>query len=397
MPCNPLQDSDFNTSPPSPFPGAGGFAPQLPNLNIPFPDLPLDDLTELFNLLEMILPPGSLKPTFEPDFLNNIYGGIFSLLEKFLPFLMLYKFFLPVLNLILCIIEILCAINNPIKLIRALERLFRVCIPDFLALFPFFALILMIISLILLLITLILYLIERLLQLIEIILANIITLERAISRSDNDGIIAIVKKIGDLLCLLQNLFIIMAVFALIIQVIKDLLSLLFKIPPCDSSDGSSDGCCTPDVCPAFIKDNTDIKSSTGNFLYFNSVGIDSGLILPLGFPAMVSVIRQESWQFYDPNLVQNQQFINITNAFDLPPGFTKVFFPSGTSYDKTTSPSSTPYTIDFRVFYNPAAFGNLTDPKGPRYIKIVNAIVQKPPTAGVMSYDGSTLVSPFDG
>lgn len=395
-PCTPLDDASFNLpNPAAGTPGFGGFAIPIPDLNIPFLPLPLEDLQGLFDALSLILPAGTLKPHLETDFLKDVLGAIYSLLEKFTPFLMLYKFFLPVLNLILCIIEVLCAIPNPFKLIRALRRLFRVCIPEFLALFPYFALIIMIISLLLLILALIEYLINRIIQIIKLIIQNIRTLILSTARLDNDSIVAIVKKIGDLLCLLQNLFVLFGVFALIIQLIKTMLNLNFRIPPCDSSDGGQDGCCTPDVCPAFIKNNTTINSTTGNFLYFNEVGLDSGLILPAGFPPIVSVVRPESWQFYDPNLVQNQAFINITKAFDLPPGLNTIFFPSGAQYNKKTSPSSTPYTINFRILYDPAAY-NATDPRGKRYIKIVNAIVQSPPTAGVSSYN-TTLIAPFNG
>jgi hypothetical protein len=393
MSCTPLNDSAFSV-PPSP-----GTRPsfQLPNLNIPIPSIPLDDLSELFQLLSMILPPGTLKPTFEPDVLNDIYAGIKNLLDQFLPFLMLYKFLLPILDMILCIIEVLCSLTNPIKMIRALKRLFRVCIPEFLSLFPFLALILMIISLLLLLLALIEYLIQRILQIIEMILKNLIILAKSTQALNNDSIIAIVKKIGDLLCVLQNLFILFAIFNLIIQVIKAILSLAFKIPPCDSSDGSADGCCTPDVCPDFLKNNTTITSNTGTFLYYGEVGLDSGLTLPMGFPPIVSVIRQESWQFYDPNLSQSQAFINIVMAHDFPPNTPNiVFFPPGTAYTTTTSPFSTPYIISFEVFYNPAAFG-VSDPKGPRNIKIKNAIVVAPPTIGTASFDGHSFVAPFNG
>lgn len=393
MPCAPIQDSSFSLPH---IPGISGFSPKGYDFNIPFPSLDLPDLTDLFNLLGMALPSGKIKPHFDPDFLNSIYAAINDLLSKFMPFLMLYKFFLPVLNLILCIIEILCSLLNPFKLARAIRRLFRRCIPEFLALFPFFAIIIMIISLLLLILALIEYLIARIIQMILIMIQNIILLGTAAQRLDNDSIVAIVKKIGDLLCYLQNLFVILGTILLFIQIIQAIMLLNFRIPPCDSQDGSDDGCCTPDVCPDFIKNNTDITKNTGNFLYYNQVGIDSGLVLPPGFPPIVSTIRKESWQFYDPNLSQSQAFINITQAYDLPVGFTKVFFPEGTSYNNTTAPSSTPYTISFRFLYNPAALGKV-DPKGIRYLKAVNIIVQKPPIAGVSAFDGQTLIAPFNG
>lgn len=392
MVCQPLKSSDFTV--PS-IPNAGFVLP-IPDLNIPFPDLPLNDLNDLFNKLGMLLPPGLLRPNLDSDVFNDVMQAVNDLLRKFLPFLLLYKMLLPLLNLLLCIIEVLCSVGSPFKLIRAMRRLFRVCIPEFLALFPFFALLAMIIALLLLILALIEYLINRILQLIKTILHNIILLSKAASRLDNDSILAIVKKIGDLLCLLQNLFVIFGLILLIVQLIKAMLGLSFRIPPCDDSDGSSDGCCTPDVCPSFIKNNDTITGTTGNFLYFNQVGLDSGLVLPPLFPPIVATIRPESWQFYDPSLAQALAFNNITHAFDLPPGVNQVFFPSGTNYTQTTNPSQTPYTITFDVFYNPSVFSR-TDSKGARKIKIVNTIVVAPPTDGVMSFDGKTFIAPFNG
>src|ERR1700722_675262 len=112
-PCAPLQDPQFSL----PTSSIGGFAIPLPSLNIPNIPLPLNDLIALFNELDFILPVGNLKPNFEPDFFKDILAGIFSILEKFQPFLMIYTFFLPLLQLVLCIIEILCALNNPFKII----------------------------------------------------------------------------------------------------------------------------------------------------------------------------------------------------------------------------------------------------------------------------------------
>src|SRR5690606_21996850 len=129
------------------------------------------------------------------------FDGIMKLLDQFLPFLMLYKFFLPLLNLIICIIEVLCSIPNPFKLIRAMRRLFRTCIPQFLNLFPVFALIIMIISLLLLLLALIQYILAQILKFIEAILRNINALFVAFSDGDENSILAITQKLGSLLCI----------------------------------------------------------------------------------------------------------------------------------------------------------------------------------------------------
>jgi hypothetical protein len=395
MPCTPLPET--NVTPPSAgtFPGSNGYAVALPSYNIPFAPSPVEDLTAIFNQLSFILPPGTLKPKMEPNVIIDVYGAVNSLLEKFSPFLMLYKFFLPVLNLILCIIEVLCSLLNPFSLGGAINNLFRNCIPEFLSIFPAFAIPIMIMSLLLLILSLIEYLITRIVGMIDVIIANLNMLGKAAPRLDNDSIMGIVKKIGDLICSLQNLFVVFGVLTTIIQIIKAIISLGFKIPPCSSSGGSS--CCTPDVCPGFIKNNSDIISSTGTFLYYNEVGIDSGLVLPASFPPIISSTRSESWQFYDSNLSTMQAFSNIVKAYDLPAGTSKIFFPGGTNYTTTTDPNSTPYVISFRFFYNPVDFSyNPTDPKGPRYIKIVNAIVKDPPTIGVSSYNND-LIAPFNG
>jgi hypothetical protein len=386
MPCIPLDSDAFE---PGSIPGFSLGSVNLPTLEIPFPDLPLDNLQDLFDSLGMMLPPGLMKPAFHTDVLNDVMAGIMSLLEKFFPFLMLYKFFLPVLNLILCIIEVLCSIPNPFKLIRTLRRLFRVCIPEFLALFPFFALLLMIIALILLIIALIEYIINRLIQIIETIIRNLVLLSKAATALNNDSIIAIVKKIGDLLCLLQNLFILFAVFNTILQIIKGLASLSFRIPPCDSGDGSADGCCTPEVCPQFIRDNTTIVNTSGYLQYLSAVGLDGGLPFPF-----FSSVREESWQFYDSTLGQSQKFINITSAWDLPvEAAGTVFFPAGTNYTEQTNYTGAPYYINFEVFYTPASFGRVGVA---RYVKIKNVIVKAPPTAGLLDYS-NTYVAPTNG
>jgi hypothetical protein len=400
-PCQPLSESNFH--PPAPPAGTTGFAPTLPNLNIQNPPISLPDLTGLFNTLSLILPSGGLKPNLDADVANKPFSAFLSLLEQCMPFLMLYKFFLPVLNLILCIIEVLCAIPNPFKLPRALSRLFRVCLPEFVSLFPFLALIVIITTLLLLVLALIEYVIQRIANIIQTIIQNIKILSLAVKRLDNNTIIAITRKIGDLLCLLQDLFVVFGIILLIVELIKGMIGQSFDIPPCSSSDGSADGCCTSDVCPAFIKNNATngITSSTGFFQYYPQVGLS--VSLPSGFPsefqalfAGLSAVRQESWQFYDPNLVQDQQFYNITHAFDLPAGNNTVFFPSGATYNDTTDPTNVPYTINFRLFYNPQELG-LTTYGEPRYIRITNAIVKAPPTKGVLSYDGKTYIAPFDG
>ena len=378
-------------TPPNNFslpPISAGLAIPFPDLNITLPPIAIPALPDIFFDLSFL----NLKPVLNADFMKDILAAIASLLEQMAPFLMMYQFILVILEMILCIIEVLCAIPNPFAVAAALINLFTTCIPAFLALFPFFYLILFIIKLILLILTLLCDLLIRLDLTFGIIIPNIVILAIAVSRLDNDSLTAIILKIGDQLCFLQNLFVILAFIAVIVNIIESILQLVFQVPPCDSSSG----CCTANVCPAFLGDNNNITGKTGAFQYFWEVGIDSGLTLPAGFPPIVSVIREESWQFYDPNLTTTQAFINIVDQYDLPDGYTNtVYFPTGAAYTDTTSPSTAPYTITFTTFYDPAAYGKI-DPKGPRNIIVNNAIVQNPPTAGVSNYD-NTFVAPFNG
>ena len=396
MPCNPSAiQTNIPPLPANPIPGFGlPFTPALPSFNIPFPSGMPEDLLGLFNALQLILPSGTLKGVLPASYGRSILDQILKLMDFFLPFLMSYKFILPILDMIICIIEILCAIPNPFKLIRAMERLFRVCLPEFLSLFPYFAMIVMIISLLLLLLALIEYILAQLLTLIELILKNIQVIERAAGMADAPSILAAINKIGLILCAFQNLFVLLALFEIIIDVIKKILALIFSIPPCSSSNGNPEQCCTPDVCPSFIRNNTTITGS-GTFQYYNKVAIDANLValipdLPVQFGKLLGSTRPESWQFYDAMSSIQNAFINITQAFDLPAGTSAVFFPTDANYSASTPISQVPYTIDLRIFYNPATPWGRSDPLGARFVRINGCIVQFAPTTNLNNFDNST-------
>lgn len=407
-PCNPSDVSIALPDGPSgpPIPGFGTpFSLPLPNIS-PFPDGFPEDLLALLDQLQLLIPPGALKPQLNPNFGKDVFDGIMKLLDQFMPFLMLYKFFLPILNLIICIIEVLCAIPNPFKLIRAMKRLFRTCIPEFLNLFPVFALIIMIISLLLLLLALIEYIIAQILKFIEAILRNINALVKSFTDADQNSVLAIAKKLGSLLCIFQNLFVLLSIFNIIIQIIRDILSLVFKIPPCDNkSNSDADGCCTTDVCPAIVQ--TDYTRTTGNLQYLRSLGLQPTSVIP-GLPNFSSTIRNESWTIYDPNQEIQQAFINIVDAYDVAPGSgtslfgitTKpIFFPTDVNYTADTSPTQAAYTVDLRVFYNPENWGRTLNAStshqsiplvgAPRYVRFNNVIVTKAPTRILTLNDGT--------
>jgi hypothetical protein len=386
MPCNPLDVSlpePIGPSGPA-IPGFGiPFSLPLPNIS-PFPAGFPEDLLSLFNQFQFLIPPGVLKPSLNPNFGKDIFDSIMKMLDQFMPFLMLYKFFLPLLNIIICIIEVLCALMNPFSLISAINRLFNQCIPQFLNLFPIFALIIMIISLLLLLIALIEYIAAQILKLVQALLRNIAALNNAFQNDDATGVIAIAQKLGSLLCIFQNLFVLFSVFNIIIDVVRDILSLAFAIPPCqDGASGDVNSCCTPDTCPTIVKGP--YTRTTGTFKYFSEVGGSTSF--GSGFPAFNFNFRNEMWQFYDVNQNQAQAFSNIYNAFDITDTTTKpVFFPSGATYPLGSDLKQVPYTINLRVFYVPAEWGR-TGPS--RFVRFNNCIVTTVPTPNLVEADNS--------
>jgi hypothetical protein len=391
MPCSP---NDVHITPPTgpsgpAIPGFGiPFSLDLPNLN-PFPAGFPEDLLSLLNLLQLLIPPGALLPQLNLNFGKDIFDAIMKLLDQFMPFLMLYKFFLPILKLILCIIEVICALVNPFKLVGAIINLFTQCIPAFLALFPIFALIIMIISLLLLIIALIEYIINQILLIVLIILRNILALQVAFQDGDVTGVLAIAQKLGAMLCGFQNLFVLLAIFNIIIGIIKDILSLAFAIPPC-----GDDTCCTTDVCPSIIK-NGNYTRETGTLKYFTQVGLSPELNPPLP-PELAALfnfpIRSEMWQLYDGDQNIMEKFSNIYDAFDvfgLDPK--PIFFPTDSVYNATTDPKQAPYTFDIRVFYNPVNWGRTGKP---RYIRFTDCIMTTVPSEFIIGGDLVPVIFP---
>ncbi len=393
MPCSPLDVSISTPDGPSgpSIPGIGiPTALKLPNL-APLIDGMPEDLLEILDKIRLILPSNTLRPQLSLNFGKDVFDGIMKLLDQFMPFLSLYKFFLPVLNMIICIIEVLCALTNPFKLISALKRLFTICLPDLLSLFPVFALILMIISLLLLLLALVEYILAQILKFIESILQNINALYKAFQSAD-EGILAIANKLGSLLCIFQNLFVLLAIFAAIIQIFKDILSLLFNIPPCQDGDNEDDGCCTPDVCPLIIK-NGSYTRNTGILQYYPKVGAKTNIALPLP-PPLDTInydVRQETWQIYDPNQTLFQEFINIVDAHDVFIFPKPKFFPTDTVYTFETDYRQAAYTVDVKMFYDPVNWGRI----GPaRNIVFKNCVVIAIPSRNLYSYNNLKLNVP---
>ena len=146
MPCSASDLSMDVTAPPPPtIPGIGSlFAP----IQIPIPefDLPTDLVQDILALMEQLgalFPSGLFKAN--PDLgMKNILDFIANIMSQLAPFLSFYNFIMALLNLIICIIEVLCAIPNPFAVASKLKKLFAECLPPFLNLFPWLALLAMI-------------------------------------------------------------------------------------------------------------------------------------------------------------------------------------------------------------------------------------------------------------
>lgn len=359
-------------------------------LNEDFDGYSPPNLQDLAKWVDLIMPGGSLKQPYNIKVDESVFDAVVKYLDKAYPFLMYYKLLLPILELILCVIEVLCALPNPFKTVRAVRRLFRNCIPNFLSLFPIFALPLFLISLLLLLIALIEYILQQLLKIVELITRNIRILINARDRKDAVSYKAVLQKIAWALCVFEGLFVVLGIFKAIFDVIKEILNKTFSIPPCDDGDNGDDSCCSTDVCPAFFK-NKEIASSSGILQYLHEIKQPNMLISgSISAPSNIvySTVRKQSIQFFDETSSQDLQFINISKPYDLP--YEKVFFPKDVSFNKDTPPQQAPYTVDLRIFYMPYRYGR-HDTAGNRYVRIKDCIVTKEPTSYLDTYESNTV------
>lgn len=397
--CGPVSFGGAGPATGPVIPGFGIASSPL-NLSIGLPPGMPENLLGIFSNLQLLLPIGLLSADLSFNFEVDIFDGIMKLLDQFMPFLMLYKFFLPVLNIIICIIEVLCALISPFALIGALENLFVNCIPALLNLFPIFALIIIIISILLLILALIEYILCFIITLVLNLSGNIIGLIFAFETSNTAGILAIASKLGDLLCIFQDLLVLLAFFEIIIQIIKDILALAFAIPPCSS--GNNSNCCGPQTCPEFVQ--APYTRSTGELQYSSEVGTLTTIQLTPGPPPTFLTVDSsvESWQIYDPDQTLYQQFWNIVNAYDVIVEYNEdgyalpvpIYFPSTQTFTANTPAAQAAYTLDITVDYDPAQWNRTGNPSK---VTFKNCIVLAAPTQTVQGYNAASTFSVPNG
>lgn len=396
MPCDP------NSSNLSVVPGIGipipGFGIPISPIQLPIPNLNLpnlDNVLELINSIEAIFPGLVYKPNLD-DTTNSILTALSSIFNQIAPFLGLYNFIQAAFNMVSCIIEVLCALKNPFRLIKAIRRLFRRCAVDFMKLFPFLAILAMIIALLLLIITLIEYIINAVEKIIKDLLANIETLSRGLTLQDDDSVTATAVKIAQLLCFIENLLSVLIAIGAIISVINALAGKKgnalcgggrgrgFNVPTVDDS-----GCCNESICPIWLQDNPEgIPGLSGTLIYYRRIntnlqsilGISHGASLQFNLPPQ----RSESWQFVDSSSGQLYSFVDIITPIDTELG--NDWWPDSATFTKNTKPVKAPYTVDLTLRnFDPGSF-NTSDVNGARDFNIKNLIVTQRPYVGVEDY-----------
>lgn len=412
MPCDPSSNLlNPPVSPGIPVPGFGlptsPVQPPIPGFELPdgFPE----SVLELIQQLQIPWPGGILSPQID-NFSATLLKAVMNVFNQLMPWLSLYKFFLAALDLIVCIIEILCALTNPFKLIRAMRKLIKQCLPPFLNLFPWLALISMIISLMILLISLIIYVISRILAIIDDLLNNLELLSKGVTLQDAEATAAIGFKIASLLCIIENLMAMFSAIAAIFNII-DALSQIGGAGIC--STGSNSDCCGEDVCPPFIKNNPNgIDGTKGKLIYYNQIidpTKDDNPFFNTFFGVQSNTIRAESWQFVNDDVNQEYPFKDIitrykdnstqrndnsgSSSFSEDYEYGDIFWPEGQKYDKNSSLRKVPYNVNITLKdFSFNAFDNDVSDKTTRTVFIRNAVVESKPYVGEKDKSGDIKV-----
>lgn len=357
MPCSPNQiNIDPSTSPGIPIPGFGlPFSPiQIPLPNWDLPTDLIEDLLGLMQKLGAIFPSGKFKANLDLN-MKSVMDFIGDILSQIAPFLSLYNFFMAVLKLITCVIEVLCAIPNPFAVAMKLKKLFMECLPPFINLFPWLALIAMIIALLLLILALIEFIIATIMKLIEDLIRNLKVFYDSIRLHDSQSILAALQKFAAALCFLQNIMAVFIALAAIIAIIKSLAALAgFGI----CSDEDQDGCCPIQLCPPFVKNTPDgIKVTNGKLIYRKEIGTDASKLFP-DIPDIAKIfpiptVRPQRWQLLDTSIEEPIYPINSI----IVPIIGNIFWPDPLEFKADTQPKKAPYTVDLTITLDPITLG----------------------------------------
>lgn len=381
--------NDNNLSPPiSPGPEIPGFGSVSSPIQIPLDlaNLPtelVESLTDLSNAISAQFPSGIYKAN--PDHnAKTVLDFIANVMTQLSPALSTYNFFIALLKLPVCIIEVLCKIPDPFQMADKLKKLFATCLPPYLNLFPAAALAIMIISLLLLIIALIEYIITLLIQMIEDIVKNLQVLSNGAALNDANATLAAASKIAAVLCDIENVMAIFIALAAILEIIKSLAQVGgFLICAADDED---------ETCPPWIKNTPDgIIVPIGILKYTSQIGADLSGSLPPELAAALNIppLREERWQLYDtaasPLYPLN---VIITDVDD------HIFWPDPLEFESDLSLKKAPFLVDVTVTVNPAQFAQLGLP---REFIVKDCIVVRKPYLGVYQFDNEILDTPITG
>lgn len=240
---------------------AGSFAAGTQNGSFQVSSLTLNDNYAPLLQINQRLPAGiKLFPKGSQAVMTDKLDANMSIYGQMTPFLSSFKTLLIIIRVIVCIIDVICALINPFQLITAIIALMD-CIIDLLSLFPQLAVPIMILSFLQNFIGFI----QTFIPQIEAYAFSLVNAELAIVKAKLDQdfaalsageqqAFAITKQINDAVALLQPAL-------QIIQIFKDLLTFAMHFP-CASNQGSSQGNGCP---PQHIQDLIDSSGDT-NFV-----------------------------------------------------------------------------------------------------------------------------------
>jgi hypothetical protein len=386
--CSPLENN-INIKPGPPLPGQQGFGFDL-NLGLPQPALSdgiPEDIISWIRKLRFKLPGlGALQSYVDSltQTVTKILSDLLSYLNVFLGF---FLFALAIIELIMCIINVLCSLPNMWATIKAVKKLIRKCLPLFISIcFPYFALLNLLLSLLAILLALIEYIILMIRRLIEQIIKNLKKLYTALTKGNTAAGLAIVNKIANLLCLFEQIFMFLEIIFAIFELITTAWSKTIKGCARKGSAGADDST----VCSEFLSDPTSqdvvdpeihvtrTASSNGKLWYCKQAYGSYSFL-----PTSSGEIRKELVYLFDNSLVTDLKFNNIIKSN----GFT--FFP----FDKVITPAldltKKPYLVDLSVMANPG------DGNGTRLIQIKDITVTTVTTTAqkeVISFSGGSQV-----
>ncbi len=230
---------------------------------------------QLLKQISCIVPAGvHIKPSSIPSATVNL-GDILADQTKILTaFTSAFSLITEIVKYIMCMMDVLCAMPNPIATVIAVARLFGKCLPEFILILPQLGIPAEILCLIKILIAVARFILETIFPIIEDIIRNVEDIKSALEDKNEDAIQAVAFKLTQLIKEIVNIFGILAVFEAIFIMIKALLGINIPCIPGSSSCSS----CKKDNCPDAIKNfSTDGLDGYLTVFYEND-GIDYSMI-----------------------------------------------------------------------------------------------------------------------